>query len=296
MSAAQWLMGMKLRLGLARRPGAARTCALRNAAGKPCEKPLDEQLTHIATCNTGPVRSRPHLARTNAQIDVERYIPELYTKDHEAILDLCVTWPGRAERFLLDVTVRAPGAKKHARADGKSAARQAGVGSKRLRYGTTVDAIAITHFGRMADESREALARLAAASRIWAPGRLGARPGVSASHLQTVAEAAVLRAIADAYLLALGATSAAAVGWKRGPKAGPVAHRAHAKASPQPQSQPPPQAVPEPQQQPPPEQPAAAELPLADAPAELPLAEAPATADLLAHVDSDEAEVDLAAE
>ena len=73
-----------------------------------------------------------------------------------------------------------------------------------------------------------------------------ARPGVSASYLQTVAEGAVLRSTADAYLLALGANSADAVGWKRGPKAGPVAHRARAqtKASPQPPPLPPPRLEP----------------------------------------------------
>ena len=80
-------MGMQLRTGTLKRPPAALVCCLRSEAGQTCGKPLDEKLAHIATCNTGPMRHRPHecaklalhqaLRRTGAQQDIERYIPSL---------------------------------------------------------------------------------------------------------------------------------------------------------------------------------------------------------------------------
>ena len=234
MSSTQWLMAMRLRLGSVKRPDHSRTCCLRNEKGDPCGKPLDPKLLHISTCNCGPMRHRPHesakhalhkaLRRTGAQQDLERYVPELYTRDHEAIMDLCVTWPGRPDTFLLDLAVRAPSAVRHARrCEDVGAARRAGVQLKRTRYGNSVDAIVITHFGRLAEESRDALRRIAEASRLWAPPRLGARPGVTASYLQLVVEGVVIRAVADAHLLALGAEGGEAVGWRREIRAGPAA-------------------------------------------------------------------------
>ena len=208
--------------------------ARRSEKGDVCGKPLDNNLLHISTCNCGPMRHRPHesakfalhkaLRRTAAQQDLERHVPELYTRDHEAIMDLCVTWPGRPDTFFLDLTVKATSAIKHARKrEDAGAARRAGVQLKRTRYGNSVDAIVITHFGRLAEESRDALRRIAEASRLWAPPRLGARPGATASYLQLVVEGAVIRAVADAHLLALGAAGGKAVGWRRASRAGPAA-------------------------------------------------------------------------
>ena len=244
MSSTQWLMATRLRLGIAKRPDHSRTCCLRSEKGDVCGKPLDNNLLHISTCNCGPMRHRPHesakfalhkaLRRTAAQQDLERHVPELYTRDHEAIMDLCVTWPGRPDTFFLDLTVKATSAIKHARKrEDAGAARRAGVQLKRTRYGNSVDAIVITHFGRLAEESRDALRRIAEASRLWAPPRLGARPGATASYLQLVVEGAVIRAVADAHLLALGAGGGKAVGWRRASRAGPAASAERRSAEPE---------------------------------------------------------------
>ena len=54
---------------------------------------------------------------------------------------------------------------------------------------------------------------MAAESRRWAYARLGSKPGIRPAALQLIAEAAAMRAVADTYLLAVGAQSAAALGW-----------------------------------------------------------------------------------
>ena len=84
---------------------------------------------------------------------------------------------------------------------------------KRTRYGDTVSAIVVGRRGRSTPQTRDTYARLAAESRRWAQAKLGSKPGIRPADLQLVVEAAAVRAVADAHLLALGANSAAALGW-----------------------------------------------------------------------------------
>ena len=224
MTGAQWLTGVLLRLALMTRPPGCDVCQIYKAGRKRCSAKLDDDLGHVSNCNSGPARHRPHecvkhalghkLRRAGAHIDVERFVPELYTPDHEAILDLSVSFPGSAEVHLLDITVRNPEAAGRAKADGSSSVEQRAKYDKGRRYGPTVVPIIIGHRGRMPQSTREALAKLAAEARRWAVPKLGQRPGVPLSALQLTIEAAALRAVADAHLLAVGAHSAAALGWQ----------------------------------------------------------------------------------
>ena len=233
MTGAQWQTSTLLRLGLLTRPPRCLTCCLRKADHKPCNKALDDELLHVTSCNCGPVRHRPHecakhalssaLRGAGANTDIERYIPELYTPDHEAILDLSVSWPGSAETYLLDVTVRSPDAVGRQRADGTCNTGARALYDKHSRYGATVLAIVVGHRGRSTPQTRDAFAKLGAESRRWAQARLGSKPGIRPATLQLVVEAAAIRAVADAHLLALGATSAAALGWTTSRRAAPPA-------------------------------------------------------------------------
>ena len=224
MTGAQWLTGVLLRLALLKRPQGCCDCQILKSGSRRCGAKLDDSLLHVSSCNSGPSRQRPHecvkhalghkLRRAGAHVDVERFVPELFTPDQEAILDLSVSFPGSAEVHLLDITVRNPEAAGRAKADGSSSVEQRAKYDKSRRYGPSVVPVIIGHRGRMPTSTREALARLSAESRRWAVPKLGQKPGVSLATLQIAIEAAAVRAVADAHLLAIGAHSAAALGWQ----------------------------------------------------------------------------------
>ena len=170
MSAAQWLTATQLRLGLLTRPRHATQCWIKRGSSHCCCA-LDDDHVHIANCPAGDVRHRPHdsvklavahyLKRLGAYVDLEAFIPELY--DHrDARMDLVTTFPGCSSMWLWDITVRSPLATSGG-ADGCTR----GVKAKQVRYGLTVDAIALNHRGRLADTSARAIAAMAAASRSW---------------------------------------------------------------------------------------------------------------------------------
>ena len=140
----------------------------------------------------GAAKHRPHeegkhalrkaLLKTRPNIDVERYVPELYSiTGKEAIMDLVVSYPGSARSLLIDVTVRSPEATNAQRKVGASG--EGGVRDKLRRYGPTVLPLAISHLGRMPAQARQAIREIAAESRVWSIPRLGAQPGIRASYL-----------------------------------------------------------------------------------------------------------------
>ena len=83
--------------------------------------------THPQLCNCGPVRQRPHTAlkrtpttelrRLHLEVDVESVFLFLSSPQTDPILDVIACGPDDYERFLIDVTVRTP----HARKCGKAA-------------------------------------------------------------------------------------------------------------------------------------------------------------------------------
>ena len=125
-----------------------------------------------------------------------------------------VSWPGSAEVYVLDVTIRSPDATGRAKADGTTSVASRATYDKHHRYGAMVTPIIVSHRGRVPKQTRDALVTLSAESRRWAVPKLGARPGVTTAALQLALEVAAVRAVADAHLLSLGAQSAAALGWQ----------------------------------------------------------------------------------
>ena len=218
MTSAQWRVATGRRLHVLRRPLTAAGCNLRKHRGQICREPLDAELTHCELCNVGTVRHRPHRAmqvaiatemkKAGAEVEIEAWIPELSRLGEDARMDLCIGWPGLAETAMWDVTVRAA-----ARA-GTGDASGTGVADKARRYGAAVAAIAISSRGRMHTTAVAAVAEMAARSRMWGKKEFGRPPGVRAARLRLAVEGAVVRALAEATLISLGASNKCVLGWK----------------------------------------------------------------------------------
>ena len=121
-------------------------------------------------------------------------------------MDLCISWPGLAPTQMWDVTVRAA-----ARA-GAADASATGVANKARRYGSSVSAISTSSRGRMHATSIAAVHELAALSRVWGKHEFGRPPGVRSARLRLAIEGAVVRTLADATLVSLGAANCAVLG------------------------------------------------------------------------------------
>ena len=236
---ARWVTAMQMRLGLLRAPPGA-VCLLPRGRepGEVCGAVLDACCEHPTVCDVGPVRMRTHkaLARVlrrelladGASVDLERPIPELAATDEagtiqDAVLDLCVHWPGSPAQLLLDVSVRSQHATRYgASASRPGAAAASGEGDKERRYGLNVLPLVFEAAGRLGVGSRASLEALLAESRAWGRPRRGGRQGLDGRRLRLHLEAAVLREEADAILLALGCRARAILGWAAAPAPEPA--------------------------------------------------------------------------
>ena len=171
----------------------------------------------MRTCAAGPARLRPHtsvltalaevLRAARGNVDVERALPSVRVTSgvgvlEEAVMDVTAWWPGDAAWYAVDVTIRHPGAARYG-----AAGRRAGVAAqmaereKHRRYGPEVIPLAFESGGRLGDEGAaglEQLAAVAAASECITTSR-----GLVTRWRQRL-EAALLFALVDATLLALG--------------------------------------------------------------------------------------------
>lgn len=209
-----WRVATLKRLGaLTPPPGAC--CAHMNRAGQRCGQQLGADALHLDLCRHATGRLRPHTAgvqslaqrsrRAGANVDVERCIPELAIWHSEercvdAIMDLVTWWPGRLQQFLLDLTIRSPHASRYGITEDITG--RAGQ-EKHRRYGEAVWAIAMTTYGRLGYEAMRALDLLAGEAKA-AGGDPSTQRGLT-SRWRADLERAVLHAIADQHLLALGA-------------------------------------------------------------------------------------------
>ena len=210
----QWRVATLKRVGALTPPQGAR-CAHMNRAGQRCGQLLGPDAVHLDLCRHAAGRLRPHTAgvqssaqhsrRLGANADVERCVPELAVwpteeKCTDAILDVVAWWPGRLQQFFLDLTIRSPHASRYGITEDITgrASRE-----KHRRYGEAVWAIAMTTYGRMGYDAIRALDLLAGEAKAAAGDPLTQR-GL-ASRWRAELERAVLHAIADQHLLALGA-------------------------------------------------------------------------------------------
>ena len=236
-----WIMAARARLGLLRRPAEARWCCLPTAKGqRGCPEELDEAMIHPQLCNAGPAHKRTHralamalcsqLRRAGAVCDIERHEPgwKRLNKRGEAVdgySDVRAAWPGSARVFRIDVTVRSPHARRYEGAGERAAvAAEAATAEKEALYGDTVDVMPFESYGRLGPAGIALTAELAEEARQWGPLQLRVPVGLPVRALRVALEGAVVRAQADVTLLAAGALSDRALGWKPRPR--PAAARA----------------------------------------------------------------------
>ena len=208
-----WRVSTRARLGLLRAAPGAR-CGMPRADGKPCGALLDPRLRHASMCKAGPARLRPHgavqaaladeLGRAGAYVDTERIVPELTQlrddRFEDAVLDVTAWWPGTCIWYLIDVTVRYPGASRYCKsADEAGQAARIAEGEKHTRYGESVLPLAFEPLGRLGAEGQAALEKLAAMASC-AP-LVHTRRGLVAKWRQRL-ERALLFATADVVMLA----------------------------------------------------------------------------------------------
>ena len=180
----------------------------------------------MVSCSVGPGRMRAHravqhalcreLRRIGAEVDLERVVPELCGRPQSgrtsaaAVMDLWVACPGTAERYLMDVTIRAPHASRYPDAHikvGTDAA--AGAKEKLDLHGPSVLAVPFETYGRLGDVGVESLHRVAlAANSRTAWGGCHSR---LYHTLRSAAERALHYATADVALLSLGAATEGAL-------------------------------------------------------------------------------------
>ena len=152
------------------------------------------------------------LRRAGANVDLERVIPELSGRrqagrqEATAVMDLCVNFPGTAERLLIDVTIRAPHAARYKeahRAVGTAAA--AGAKEKLELYGETVLPLPFETYGRLGNAGVDTLAKLALAANTR--GAWTHQPRLLMAW-RSACERALHYATADVAILALGGAEA----------------------------------------------------------------------------------------
>ena len=214
------------RLAIPWDPGAA-VCQLTSgpaATATICSTPLAARRWHTHICGEGLSKLRPHrhmagalarLVRDAAGFcDLEAYIPELYRRatadapEKLAIMDAVVSWPGCWERCLVDVSARSAHAARYTNTHIKpGVAAQSGEKLKADRYGDAVMPLVMETLGRLGADSADSLRRLLRYAATL--GKVG--PGAISKWRSTL-ERAVLFAVAENSLLAMGATSTARLG------------------------------------------------------------------------------------
>ena len=228
---AHWRCITRERLGMLRvRPGA--TCGLprsQRKGGGCCGKALDTHMHHIWHCRTAVARLRIHdavghrLARSlraaKGNVDIERAMPDMAIRKpdgsiEEAIMDLTCWLPGMPEWHGIDVTVRYPGATRYyGAADHVGKAATKAEAEKVRRYGKGVLPLAYETGGRLGVGSMNSLRQLAAKAAAVDGGFLTAA-GLENRWRRRI-EAALLFAVADALLLAMGGEQASHLGTGR---------------------------------------------------------------------------------
>ena len=221
-----WRVVTLERIGLLEAPAGA-TCGLPRRKGRQgcCGAGLDRNLRHLWHCRTNVARLRIHnaLAGTLGQelraaggnVDLERAVPELSRRSRcgqieVAILDVITWFPAGTEWFPVDVTVRYAGATRYVGAE-----RTAGTAAKRgeqekfKKYGAGVGPLAFEQGGRLGPAGKATLDRLAEAA-------VAARPGATTKRQLVLRwrrrlEAALLFAVGDSILLALGGSAVGTV-------------------------------------------------------------------------------------
>ena len=221
---AHWRCITRERLGMLRaRPGTQ--CGLPRSArrGGCCGKALDPRMRHVWHCRTAVARLRIHnsinyalasdLRAAKGNVDVERAMPDMAVRKadgsiEEAVMDLTCWFPGSAEWHGVDVTVRYPGATRYyGAADHAGRAATKAEAEKIKRYGQDVLPLAFETGGRLGSQSRGTLRTLAAKAAATGGGILTAA-GIE-NRWRRHLESALLFAVADALLLAMGGDQAA---------------------------------------------------------------------------------------
>ena len=220
---AHWRAATQARIGCINIPQNIK-CRLKTNAGLPCETTIDQGGIHSQLCKMGPARMRPHravqttlgglLPNTGAHVDLERAIPELFTwqgqKCTEAILDAAIRWPTSLHTTVVDVTVRCPHASRYG--GGVTASpTEAAEDEKHKRYGPRVTPIALSTYGRLGREGRNAFEALAAEAR-WNTDDPSNQKCQVAKWRKTL-EQSLLHTQADVLLLSLGAEGC--IGWQK---------------------------------------------------------------------------------
>ena len=221
---AHWILATMDRLALPWDPGTA-SCQLAVAAtGVQCGAALRTSRWHAHVCGEGAAKFRPHrhmagalgrLVRdTRGFCDMEVYIPELHQRasaknaERLAIMDAVISWPGAWDRTLVDVSTRSAHAARYRdthNTPGVAAAQ--GEREKFDRYGDKVVPLVLESLGRMGSTSRLGLQRL-----LRTASCLGASGAGAVNKWRAALEKAVLFAVADNSLMAMGLESTARLG------------------------------------------------------------------------------------
>lgn len=180
---------------------------------------------HVWHCRTAVARLRIHntvqyaLARelrtTKGNVDMERAMPDMAVRKPDgslepAIMDLTVWYPGTTAWHGVDVTVRYPGATRYyGAADLAGKAASKAEAEKVKRYGKEVLPLAYETGGRLGVQSRDTLRKLAALAAATDGGILTAA-GLENRWRRRI-ESALMFAVADTLLLALGGDQAAEI-------------------------------------------------------------------------------------
>ena len=156
-----------------------------------------------------------NLRAARGNVDLERAMPDMAQQRpdgsiEEAIMDLTCWFPGCAEWHGVDVTVRYPGAVwYYGAADHAGKASAKAEAEKIKRYGQDVLPLAYETGGRLGTQSMQSLRKLAAQAAATDRGILTAA-GLENRWRRDI-ESALLFAVADALLLAMGGDQASSL-------------------------------------------------------------------------------------
>ena len=194
-----------------------RNCMLaKQKDGEVCGESIDANPFHPEICKCGAARARPHhrmevvlqkqLQSTDAEVDLERIIPELSAEalgnpklPGDAKMDLVVSWSGQLTQYWIDVSIRSPHAQHVDASDRRAgAAAHEGEKEKAARYGELVLPLVYETYGRLGYKSQQTLDSLVAAARTFGKATPGA-----VRRRRLAIERQLLFSTADSYLRSL---------------------------------------------------------------------------------------------